>query len=97
MGDVALNARTGFGDLLVGPLIQFDPVMGPDGPRFAHRFEFQIIAPTRAYDPGKAINLGSGFWSIDPYWAATVWLTPKWTVSWRLHYLWNATRAGPRS
>ncbi|WP_434665206.1 transporter [Paraburkholderia sp. A3BS-1L] len=95
MGDVALNARTGFGDLLVGPFIQFDPVVGPDGPRFAHRFELQIIVPTGAYDAGKAINPGSGFWSIDPYWAATVWINPKWTVSWRLHYLWNATNNRP--
>ncbi|NLP60151.1 SphA family protein [Paraburkholderia sacchari] len=95
MGNVALNARTGFGDVLIGPFIQFDPVMGPDGPRFAHRFELQIIAPTGAYDPGKAINPGSGFWSIDPYWAATVWINPKWTVSWRLHYLWNARNNRP--
>jgi hypothetical protein len=95
LGNVALDARRGFGDVLFGPFIQFDPVMGPNGPRFVQRFEFQVIAPTGAYDPRKAINPGSGFWSIDPYWAATVWLSPKWSVSWRLHYLWNARSDRP--
>lgn len=84
-----LRANDGIGDLLVGPFLQWDPVMGPDGPRFIHRIEFQTILPTGDYDRERAINPGSNFLSLNPYWAATWFADPRWEVSWRLHYLWN--------
>lgn len=79
----------GMGDLLVGPYLQWDPIMGQNGPVFMHRVEFQMLLPTGRYNHNDSLNPGSNFFSIDPYWAATWFIQPRWTASWRIHYLWN--------
>lgn len=89
------SSGSGLGDLTFGPYLQFMPVIMGGRPVFSQRFELDMIAPTGKYDSSKNINLGSGFWSINPYWAATWLPTPKTEVSWRLNYLYNLTNNDP--
>jgi hypothetical protein len=97
INNLALTSQTGTGDWLIGPFIQFDPVMGDSGPKFVQRIEFQFNLPTGDNDPDTSINPGNNALSFNPYWAGTYWFGPQWTASARVHYLYNRKNTDPSS
>lgn len=96
LNNAALSAREGVGDLVVAPFLQLPTLTRADGTLLlAQRIEADVILPTGQYDKNKSISPGSNFWSFDPYYAATFWITGKWSVSGRLSYLWNGKNSDP--
>jgi len=84
------SAGAGFGDLAAGPFLQWKPRMKKNGePLFVHRVELNVSFPT-GKTSGNDVSPGNGFYFIEPYWAATLYFTRHWAISWRLHYLWNS-------
>jgi hypothetical protein len=85
----------GFGDLTLGPILQFKPIMAGRRPVFSHRIEILVVAPVGKYNPAKDINQGSNYLSFYPNWALTVMPLPAWEVTARLQYLFNARNDSP--
>ncbi|HLC07443.1 MAG TPA: transporter [Candidatus Babeliales bacterium] len=85
------SSGSGFGNLGCGIYIQWPAIMHKGRPLFIHRLEFDFSTPLGKNKlPEKQINPSNTFFYCGPHWAATLYLSHKWSLSWRLHYLWNA-------
>jgi len=83
----------GFGDLTVGPGLQWAPKKIGKGV-FVHRFVFDVDVPTGAYSDRRLLNIGNHFVVVNPYYALT-YERKKVELSARFHYLWNSANNDP--
>jgi hypothetical protein len=94
-GPILTSNGGGFGDITIGPLLQFDPIMRNGRPVFSHRLGLDWFAPTGKYNPDRSINQGTNYTSFNPSWAATVLPLPHVELTARLNYMYNWTNDRP--
>lgn len=89
-GPAPLTANTGgLGDLVVGPLLQWNGTTLLGKP-FFQRFELTAILPTGKYDKNFSVNPGSNLFTFNPYYSFTWLFAQGWETSWRVLYAWHA-------
>jgi len=84
------ESGAGICDFILGFFLQFKPIYFNNRPILVQRLQFETIFPTGKFKPAFLINPGNGCYSIDVYWAGTLFLAPRWAASWRMYYYWNA-------
>jgi hypothetical protein len=87
--------KEGLGDLILSPFqLQWvdHKILGMS---YFHRLNFTFIVPTGKYDEKSKVNIGNNLYSIDPYYAFTLIITPKLETSCRFQYLWNSINHDP--
>jgi hypothetical protein len=82
------------GDLTFGPFLQWLDTKLLGRP-YVQRLELDFTFPTGQYDSQYLINPGSNHWVIEPYYAFTWFLTPKFSTSWRIHYTYSTKNDDP--
>ncbi len=82
------------GDIITGPVFQWSGKSLFGKPYF-HRVELDVIFPTGKYSEEYLINPGANIVTINPYYAFTMFPTPKTDFSMRIHYAWNSTNKDP--
>jgi hypothetical protein len=89
------GSQSGLGDIVVSPLILEWPNRTLFGKSYFSRFSVLANLPTGAYDPERAVNIGSNAGGGFAYYSFTIGLAPKLETSWRFNYLWNAKNSQP--
>lgn len=82
----------GFSDIYAGAYMQWDPIYRNDNPLFAHRLTFNVNFPTGKFNGCRSYNPGNGVYYINPSWAATLFLTNRWSLSTNLYYIWSTKK-----
>jgi hypothetical protein len=85
------SSGRGVGNLVVGAYLQWDPILHKDRAVFVHRLELAVGLPVgKNKAPEFTINPSTDYVYFNPYWAATLFVTKQFSLSWRLFYLWGA-------
>ncbi|MEL6926608.1 MAG: transporter, partial [Bacteroidota bacterium] len=86
-----LVGRSGIGDIVLGAGIQwFEHKLF--GRPFLHRFELDVFLPIGAYDDHedtRPVNASVGYLTVESYWAQTLMLNSKTSISLRHHFGYN--------
>ena len=85
----------GLGDVTFSPFLLQWPKYRLFGMTIYQRVDFDFDAPLGRYSPGRAVNIGSNAWAINPYYVVTLYPAKRVETSWRVHYLWNSTNHTP--
>lgn len=88
---------TGLGDPTLSLFIQYDPITVSENPVFVSRLSGGITMPFGKYDADQDFNTGNNIWSFHIYYATTLLLSPKWSISLRPQYYYNLKNDDPPS
>jgi hypothetical protein len=85
----------GPGDVSFSPFILQWPKHTLFGMPIYQRADFVFDAPLGRYSPDRPVNIGNNAWTLNPYYAVTLYPAKRIETSWRVHYLWNSTNHSP--
>jgi hypothetical protein len=91
----AQGRRGAFGDMTVGPLILQWSKRRIFGIQIEQRFDLDITIPVGQYSRAPGVNLSFNAYSVNPYYAITMFPTKRIETSWRVNYLWNSQNNSP--
>ncbi len=89
------QARTGFGDLFLSPVVLQWPARELFGRPYWQRLNLNVTVPIGAYDSDRLVNIGNNTYRFNPHYAFTWVASDVWELSGRVHYLWNGKNSDP--
>jgi hypothetical protein len=93
--DAVHDDRIDVGDIEVAPIFIQWPERKLFGFSYWDRLDLSLILPSGAYDGDAEVNVGTNVVGVTPYYAFTLFFTPRLETSFRLHYRWNSTNHDP--
>ena len=91
------EARTGFGDLFISPVVLQWPARELFGRPYWQRLNLNLTIPIGHYHPDRVVNIGSNSYRLNPHYAFSWFASDAWEFSGRVHYLWNGRNRDPAS
>lgn len=89
------EARTGFGDLFLSPIVLQWPAREVFGRPYWQRLNFNVTVPIGHYDSDRLVNIGNNSYRVNPHYAFSWFASDAWEISGRVHYLWNGKNTDP--